>query len=167
MPDKLATAVLAKFALAIAVPFHVPEVIVPTDVRLDETTLEASVVPVREPASAVAVIDPLDPRGIDVPFIVIEELTNALFGIPVIFVPDIVGAVTKSIVTAPVAPLTVMFVPAMLDVTPVLVIETAPVAFVFVLKPELVVRDNTPVLENVLPDKDNPVPAVYEPEPEN
>jgi hypothetical protein len=43
------------FATAMAVPFHTPVAIVPTDVRLDETTVEFSVVPVRVPAAAVIV----------------------------------------------------------------------------------------------------------------
>jgi dihydroxy-acid dehydratase len=42
------------FATAIVVPVHVPEVIVPTDVRLDVTTVEFSVVPI--PANASALI---------------------------------------------------------------------------------------------------------------
>jgi hypothetical protein len=72
-----------------------------------------------------------------------------------------------AIVTAPVAPETVIPVPATLLVTPVLVIETAPVALVFVLKPLLVVRAVTPALVKVTvppndtaPPPDIPVPAV-------
>jgi hypothetical protein len=43
----------ARFALAIAVPFQVPEVIVPTVVRDDETTALLSVVPDNVPAGAI------------------------------------------------------------------------------------------------------------------
>jgi hypothetical protein len=47
------TELLARFALAIAVPFHTPEVIVPTLVREDETTVLLRVVPDNVPAGAI------------------------------------------------------------------------------------------------------------------
>ena len=45
MPESVAP--VPPFATAIAVPFHVPEVIVPTDVREDPVTPEPSVEPDR------------------------------------------------------------------------------------------------------------------------
>jgi len=53
-------------------------------------------------------------------------------------------------VTAPVEPETDMPVPATFEVTPVFVTDTAPVADVFVDKPELVVKDVTPLLLMVI-----------------
>lgn len=112
---------------------------VPTLVKLEAVTPTARVAPVNVPAAAATV--PLAPSAIAVPLTVTELLVNAAFGIAVKLVPVNIGAVTNPIVTAPVAPDTVTFVPATLDVTP--------------------------VFANVLPVKDKPVPAVYDPEPEN
>ena len=53
-------------------PLQVPDVIVPTEVKLDPVTPEASVDPVKVPAAADTV--PELPREIAVPFILIEEL---------------------------------------------------------------------------------------------
>ena len=47
------TELLARYALAIAVPFHTPEVIVPTLVREEETTFDAKTVPVNVLAGAI------------------------------------------------------------------------------------------------------------------
>jgi len=59
------------------VPFHVPLVIVPTDVRLDPVTVLLRVIPVSVPAAAVTV--PLPPRLIAVPFTVTELLASCVF----------------------------------------------------------------------------------------
>ena len=54
----------ARLAFVIAVPFHTPAVIVPTEVKEEDTTLLAKVVPVKVPAGAItafvdaAVINP-------------------------------------------------------------------------------------------------------------
>jgi hypothetical protein len=76
------------FAIAIVVPFQTPVVIVPTDVRDEDTTFEASVVPVKVPAGATtalvlaAVIRPLaftvkEGMAVDEPNDPMFELTEA------------------------------------------------------------------------------------------
>jgi hypothetical protein len=52
---------------------------IPTEVKLDEVTPEASVEPVNVPAAAVIV--PVDPNEIDVPLIVIELFVRAIVGV--------------------------------------------------------------------------------------
>ena len=64
----------ARYAFTIGVAFQVPEVIVPTEVREDETIVEFRDVPVRVPAAAVTVPEP--PRAIDVPFTVSDEFAR-------------------------------------------------------------------------------------------
>lgn len=60
-------------------PFHVPVVIVPRVVKLEEVTPDANVDPVSVPAAAVTVAE--DPNDTEVPLIVIDELANEEFGI--------------------------------------------------------------------------------------
>ena len=67
---------------------------VPTDVKLDVTTVAFNVVPVNVPAAAVTVADA--PSAILVPLTVsAPEPTNALFGILLKFVPVSVGVVVQ------------------------------------------------------------------------
>ena len=74
-------------------PFQVPVPIVPTDVRLDVTTVELRVVPVNVPAAAVTVPDA--PNAIDVPLTVKEEFANcALVTVPL---KDVVGIVVDAV----------------------------------------------------------------------
>jgi hypothetical protein len=68
-------------AIAIAVPFHVPIVIVPTEVKLELTTVELSDVPVSVPAAAVTVCDPALVNDIDVPLREILEFVNEIVGL--------------------------------------------------------------------------------------
>jgi hypothetical protein len=65
------------YAAPISVPFHTPDVIVPTEVKLELTTVEFSVVPVRVPAAAVTV--QLDPKVQVDPFTVVEALARSVF----------------------------------------------------------------------------------------
>ena len=82
---------LAKYWLAIGVPFHVPVVIVPTLVKLDPTTLLAKVLPVIEDAAVVPVGITTDPpTGIKLPLILMpppELIVN-------VFVCEFVVSVT-------------------------------------------------------------------------
>jgi hypothetical protein len=72
------TALLARYALAIAEPFQVPAVIVPTEVKDEPVTLEFRVAPVRVPAAAVTV--PKLPRLIEVPLTVTALLVSPELG---------------------------------------------------------------------------------------
>ena len=74
---------------------------VPTDVREELTTLDANIVPVSVPASAVTV--PELPKLMAVPLTVTELLVNAPFGIPLKFVPVSVGVVVQDGVAPDVA----------------------------------------------------------------
>ena len=67
-------------------PDHVPDVTVPTDVKLDVTTVEFKIVPVSVPAAAVTV--PELPKLIAVPLTVTELFVNAELGIEVKDAPD-------------------------------------------------------------------------------
>jgi len=94
-------ALLARLALAIAVPFHTPVVIVPTLVRDEETTFDANVVPVNVPAGATtefvlaAVIRPL-------PFTVNEGIAVEEPKLPVfVFTVASVVAAVPLVVTSP------------------------------------------------------------------
>jgi len=63
------------------VPFHTPDAIVPTDVRLEDTTVEFRVVPVNVPAAAVTVCEPALVSDTDVPLsemLVFERAMEAL-----------------------------------------------------------------------------------------
>jgi hypothetical protein len=71
---------VVKFAPETApkLPDHVPAVTVPTEVKLELTTVALSVVPVKVAAFAVTVPEP--PKLIAVPLIVVLELAKALLG---------------------------------------------------------------------------------------
>ena len=97
----------------------------------------------------------------------VEMVTAPVAPETLIFVPATAEVTPVFVtVTAPVAPETLMPVPATLEVTPVLVTLTAPVADVLVLRPELVVRDVTPlfviVTAPVAAETPMPVPATAE-----
>ena len=62
------------FPIAIVVPFHVPDVIVPTDVNDDVTTVEFNTVPVSVPAGAAANVANV-PN--DVPFVFVHVIAPA------------------------------------------------------------------------------------------
>jgi len=82
------------YATGIIPPFQVPDVIVPTEVRLDPVTVLLSVVPVRVPAAAVTV--PLPPRLIAVPLTVSELFASCAF----VIVPlrAVVGIVVDAVI---------------------------------------------------------------------
>ena len=124
------------FATAMVVPLHVPEVIVPTPVKLELTTLLAKVVPDIVPAVLVMVILP-GPFAMETPEpavkVVLEKLPEP---VPISICP-LAGAVVK-----PVPPLaTAMVVPLH---TPLVIVPTP-------VKLELTIDDF-----NVVPDR---VPA--------
>ena len=72
---------------SITVPLQVPLVIVPTPAKLELTTLEASVVPVNVPASAVNVISEVPSKG--TPFIFLPEANF----VAVVEVPAVIAVV--------------------------------------------------------------------------
>ena len=72
------------FAIAIVVPLQIPEVIVPTPVKLEFNTLLASVVPVNVFASAAIIISALPSNAIPFIFFVAANLV-AVPALPVIF----------------------------------------------------------------------------------
>ena len=76
-------------------PDHVPDVTVPTDVKLDVTTVEFKIVPVSVPAAAVTV--PELPKLIAVPLTVTELFVNAEFGMDVNDAPDPENAVDVNV----------------------------------------------------------------------
>ena len=69
------------------------------------------------------------------------------------------------IVTAPVAPDTEIPVPAIFEVTPVFVIVTAPVALTFELKPVFDVNEVTPALLSVTDEPNETDPPPLKPVP--
>ena len=69
----------ARYEFAIGVPFHTPLEIVPTEVRLEEITPDASADPESVPAAAVTV--QVDPRVHPTPLTVVVGLERALLGI--------------------------------------------------------------------------------------
>jgi hypothetical protein len=81
------------YVAPIKVPFQTPVAIVPTDVKLDVTTVEFNVVPVNVPAAAVTVPDP--PKLMAVPLTVTDELANWAL----VTVPDnaVVGTVVDAV----------------------------------------------------------------------
>ena len=68
------------YAYVIAFAFQVPPVRVPTEVKLDPTTVEFKEVPVRVWAFAVTVPDP--PTSITVPFMVVLKAVELFAAFP-------------------------------------------------------------------------------------
>ena len=75
-------------------PFQVPEVIVPTEVKLEEITVPASPVPVKVAAAADTV--PVEPRLIEVPLIVRDEFANCALSTPLAFIVATPAVTSKS-----------------------------------------------------------------------
>ena len=126
VPDKLPAVKLVKLAPLTAPKkaLQVPEEIVPTEVKLEVTTVGFNIVDVSVCALAVAVPDP--PREIEVPLTVIELLFKALLGILLKLVPANVAA-------APIATFCGVLIVKVLDV-PVIV---TPLVLVKVIIPLL------------------------------
>ena len=75
------------FATVIAVPFHIPLVIVPTPVKLEPVTVAFNVVPFKVPASAVVgiVISPVPSKSTLLIFLAVASFV-AVAALPVTFV---------------------------------------------------------------------------------
>jgi hypothetical protein len=152
-------ALLARLALAIAVPFHTPVVIVPTLVKEDVTTFEASVVPVNVPAGAItalvlaAVISPLaltvnDGIAVEEPKLPTFEFTVARV---VAAVPLVVTSPVKFPLVIDVAPLKKARLPETGLPVSVMVPELVPHALVVVVnKPPVVTCTQLPTVRPVI-----------------
>ena len=143
---------LANLLFAIAVPLHTPEVIVPTLVKLDVTTLLAKVVPVNVFASAATVISALPSNATPLMFLVAANFV-AVLALPV-------NAPVNPVEVTEVNPVTEVTVPPRVIVVLPKVVELfANCAFViaaFEARFEVV----NPVTEIVPEEREIPEPAV-------